>query len=75
MFCGHTGTEFTSPTILEPIIVSDYREELFLSLSSSARQLAVEIIQKAQRKYKVYYDRKAKADRFKLGVDTHQVPA
>ena len=61
-----TEAELTSPSKLDPILVSDYREELFLSLSS-ARQLAVETIQEAQRKYKAYYDRKAKADRFRLG--------
>ena len=61
-----TEAELTPPTEWSPISVTDYREELFLSLSS-ARQLAVETIQEAQRKYKAYYDQKAKADRFRLG--------
>ena len=61
-----TEAELTPPTEWSPISVTDYREELFLSLSS-ARQLVVETIQEAQRKYKVYYDQKAKADRFRLG--------
>ena len=61
-----TESELTLPSKLDPILVSDYREESFLSLSS-ARQLAVETIQGVQRKYKAYYDRKAKADRFRLG--------
>ena len=61
-----TEAELTPPTECSPISVTDYREELFLSLSS-ARQLAVEIIQEAQRKYMAYYDHKAKADRFRLG--------
>ena len=54
------------PFKLEPMLVSNYREELFLSLLS-ARQLAVETIQEAQRKHKAYYDCKTKADRFWLG--------
>ena len=61
-----TEAELTSPSELNPISVTDYREELFISLSS-ARQLAVESIQESQRKYKEYYDRKTKADRFRLG--------
>lgn len=43
---------------IEPIEVSDYREELILSVSN-ARDLAVENIQAAQRKYKSQYDKKA----------------
>ena len=38
--------------------VDNYREELMVSLSS-AWKLAVETIQKAQARYKKYYDRKA----------------
>ena len=61
-----TEAELTPPSEWHPISVTDYREELFLSLSS-ARQLVVETIQEAQKKYKAYFDQKAKADRFGLG--------
>ena len=44
--------------------VTAYREELMESLSF-ARTLAAETIQKAQTKYKVQYDRKAKPDQYK----------
>ena len=47
------------PSSLEPTDVTDYREELALSLSS-ARTLAASQIQKAQSKYKKCYYRKAK---------------
>ena len=46
--------------------ITDYREELILSLAS-ARQLANETIQEAQRKYKAQFDRKVKPDRFRAG--------
>ena len=58
-----TETELTPPTEWHSISVTDYREELFLSLSS-ARQPAKETIQVAQGKYKAHFDQKAKADRF-----------
>ena len=62
-FRSPTEAELIPPTEWSLISVTDYREELFLSLSS-ARQLAVETIQEAQRKYKAYYDQKTTADRF-----------
>ncbi len=51
---------------LEPCDVEDYREELVLSLSS-ARELAAQAIQQAQRKYKALYDRKASERRYRVG--------
>ena len=46
--------------------ISDYREELILSLSS-ARELAVSSIKAAQQRYKQQYDRKSRSVTFKLG--------
>ena len=54
------------PSSLNPTDVTEYREELALSLSS-ARNLAAFQIQKAQSKYKKCYDRKAKPSKFKIG--------
>jgi len=47
------------PHLFNPTNVSDYRQELVLSLAT-ARKLAAENIQKAQQKYKIQYDKKAK---------------
>ncbi len=68
------GTELRSPTeasYLPPskrewTVSEDYREEVVVSLSS-ARSLAVESIQKAQKSYKHYYDRKAKQQDLRIG--------
>jgi len=60
-----TEAELTPPSTWNPISVTDYRE-LFLSLSS-VRQLAVDTIQEAQKKYKAYFDCKTTAERFRLG--------
>ena len=68
------GVDLRSPTeaALLPteqpglIEISDYREELILSLSS-ARELAVSSIQAAQQRYKQQYDRKSRPVTFKLG--------
>eukprot|EP00731_Ephydatia_muelleri_P011030 Em0005g1616a len=46
--------------------ISDYREELILSLLS-ARELAVSSIKAAQQRYKQQYDRKSRPVTFKLG--------
>ena len=54
------------PSQLEPTEVTDYREELALSLST-ARKLAALQIQKAQAKYKKHHDKKAKVSTFKIG--------
>ena len=54
------------PHLIEPTNVSDYRQELILSLAM-ARKLAAESIQKAQRKYKAQYDKKAKPADYRVG--------
>ena len=64
--CSPTEAEITPPSNWNPTNVVDYREELMLSLSS-AKQLANETIQEAQRKYKAQFDRKALPDRFQVG--------
>lgn len=46
--------------------VSDYREELVLSLSA-ARHSAAKCIQQAQKRYKKYYDRKAAPRPYQVG--------
>ena len=51
---------------LEPTDISDYREELMLSLSS-ARDLAAKSVCQAQRKYKTQYDRKATQHKYRIG--------
>ena len=48
------------------IEVSDYREELMVSLSS-AQNLALKTIQGAQAKYKKAYDKNARGDRIRTG--------
>lgn len=46
--------------------LEDYCEEMMVSLSS-ARDLAAKMIQKAQTKYKKYYDQKAKDSQIRVG--------
>ena len=54
------------PHLIKPTDVSDYRQELILSLAT-ARKLAAESIQKAQRQYKTQYDKKAKSTDYCVG--------
>ena len=54
-----------SLSLLEPTALTDYHEELVLSLST-ARKLATSQIQKAQAKYKKFHDKKAKLSTFKI---------
>ena len=49
-----------------PTIIEDYREELVLTLST-ARETALESIQKAQRRYKNGYDRRADGYSYRVG--------
>ena len=67
----HSPSEaaLSPPSLLEPTELSDYREELVLSLHpvSTARKLAASQIQKAQAKYKKHHDKKAKLATFKIG--------
>lgn len=51
---------------IEPTTVSDYREQVILSLST-ARELAAKSILKAQKKYKARYDKKAATTHLKVG--------
>ena len=53
-------------TPLEPTTVTDYREQVILSLST-ARSLAAESIRKAQKKYKALYDRKTAPVHLQVG--------
>ena len=46
--------------------MTDYRQELLISLSS-ARELAQQTIRKAQRQYKVQYDKMSREPAYKLG--------
>ena len=52
--------------VVEPTEVSDYREELVLSLSTARRQ-AAEAIQMAQTKYKASYDRRSRDMDYQIG--------
>ena len=61
-----TEAAFLPPTVREVIDVSDYREKMTISLPS-ARELAVETIQEAQKKYKFQYDRKCTKRSFRVG--------
>ena len=54
------------PHLINPTNVSDYWQELVLSLAT-ARKLAAENIQKVQRKYKTQYDKKAKIADYHVG--------
>ena len=51
---------------VQPVMVQDYREELMLTLST-ARQSALESINRAQTKYKTHYDRKAAPEKYRVG--------
>ena len=61
-----TEAALLPPTDIEPADVIDYRQELMLALSS-ARELAAESIQEAQRKYKRTYDTRSRITEYKLG--------
>ena len=54
------------PTSIQPTDMSDFREELTLSLSS-ARKIAASCIQQAQKKYKRNYDQKASVREYRIG--------
>ena len=67
-FNGQTPTEaaLLPPNPIEPTTVVDYRNQVMLSLST-ARELTAKSIQKAQKKYKLIYDRKAAPTHLKVG--------
>ena len=54
------------PEVLQPTDVSDYREQLVLSLTS-ARDLATQSIRKAQNQYKSQYDKKGTKRTYQVG--------
>ena len=53
-----TEAALLPPNPIKPTAVADYREQVILTLST-ARELAAKSIQKAQKRYKALYDRKA----------------
>ena len=56
------------PNPIEPTTVVDYRDQVILSLSIQPESwLPSPMIQKAQKKYKLIYDRKASATHLKVG--------
>ncbi len=61
-----TEAALLPPNPMEPASVSDYREQVILSLST-ARELAAESIKKAQKKSKALYDRKATTTHLQVG--------
>ena len=63
-----TPTEATlmKPSQLTPTSAEDYQEEVILSLTS-ARELAIESIRKAQKRYKDLYNRKTTYMRWETG--------
>ena len=61
-----TEAALLPPSPLEPVDVSDYRQQLVLSLTA-ARQTAVDCVKKAQQKYKKFYDRKASSRPYQIG--------
>ena len=54
------------PEVLQPTDVSDYCEQLVLSLTS-ARDLATQSIRKAQNQYKSQYDKKSTKQTYQVG--------
>ena len=61
-----TEAAFMKPTGLIPSTVEDYREEVMFSLSSAC-ELAIQSVQKAQKRYKKYYDRDTKQVDYRVG--------
>ena len=61
-----TEAALLPPTPVEQVEMSDYREELVVSLSS-AREIAAQSIRGAQKKYKKAYDKKTAERLFRLG--------
>ena len=61
-----TEAALLPPTPIQVTDVSDYREELALSLSA-AQHSAAKCIQQAQKRYKKYYDRKAAPRPYQVG--------
>ena len=63
---GPTEAALLPPNPIEPVELDDYREEVIRNLSS-ARELALKVLQESQRKSKQRYDRKTKERSYKTG--------
>lgn len=61
-----TEAALLPPTEAQQTDLSDYRQELVLSLSS-AREMATKSIRKAQRRYKTQYDKRSSTIDYKVG--------
>ena len=61
-----TEAALLPPTLIQATDVSDYREQLVLSLSA-ARDSASKSIRQAEKKYKKYYDQKAATRPYQFG--------
>ena len=61
-----TEAAFLPAALSQPTDISDYHEELMMSLTS-AKELALTCIKKAQFKYKRQHDKKAVQRRYRLG--------
>ncbi len=61
-----TEAALLPPSPVQPADIKDYRQELILSLSS-ARELAVQSIENAQKKYKFYHDKTASPESYSVG--------
>ena len=64
--CTPTEAALLPPKPLRTTEISDYREEMVMTLSS-ARALALKSNQKSQRQYKQQYDKKATTPKFRVG--------
>ena len=61
-----TEAAYLPPDSLQDINITDYRQELMVSLTS-ARELAIQNIREAQGRYKKQYDKKANPAEYKVG--------
>ena len=64
--CTPTEAMWLPPGQIQPANLSDYREQLLLSMTS-ARELAATQIQKAQKRYKAQYDKESNSLEYQLG--------
>jgi len=64
--CSPSEASLLEPEEVRPTDVSDYREELILSLKS-ARDIATQSIRKAQNQYKKQYDKKSTKQSYQIG--------
>lgn len=64
--CSPSEAALLKPQGMQPTDVSDYREQLVLSLSSAC-DLATQSIRKAQHQYKTQYDKKSSERKYQVG--------